>query len=186
MDMKRFTFGNNNKFKNILIIIFCFIILTIIELLIFYPKVKKAVIDSNAIELINTAKQNKEDSQYRDYNLFFVSMNNNIISFKYSGKKRYNLLHDSFEYQLKTPPISALKKYCVTLIPEGTKLIGVTSEDKATYLNVSKEILNSPNFKLCYQQLKAQSLSINKEAKFFLLIEGDLYNEDKQLIKKYS
>lgn len=184
--MKRFTFNNNNKLLNIFIILFIFLILTVIELFFFYPKVKKALDKSNAFELIKEAKQKKEESQYREYNLFFVSMDNKIISFNYKGTKRYDLIHDSFEYQLKDPPINALENFCVTLIPKGTNLIGVTHKSKAIYINVSKEILKSKNFSLCYNQLKAQSLSIDKEAKFYLLIEGDLYNKNKELIKKYS
>ncbi len=184
--MKRNISYPKNKTKIILYIVLLFIILTGIELIIFLPKVKKAIIDSNAIELINEAKINKENSNLRDYNLFFVSMDNNIIGFNYSGRSRTNYLHDSFEYQLKSTPEIALKKFCVTFIPEGTKLIGVTAKDKATYLNVSKELLSCNNFELCYNQLKAQALSINKEAKFFLLIEGNLYNEKKELIKKFS
>ncbi len=184
--MKRNISYPKNKTKIILYIVLLFIILTGIELIIFLPKVKKAIIDSSAIELINDAKINKENSDLREYNLFFVSMNNSIIEFNYLGSKRSNYLHDSFEYQLKSTPEIALKKFCVTFIPEGTKLIGVTSKDKATYLNVSKELLNSYNFELCYNQLKAQALSINQEAKFFLLIEGDLYNEKKEMVKKFS
>ncbi|MGD1821408.1 MAG: hypothetical protein ACPKM0_01450 [Pleomorphochaeta sp.] len=184
--MRRFTFNNNNKGNNLFYILIIFIILTIIEIIIFYPKVKNAIEESNALELRAQAKQNKDEANFRDYTLFFVSMDNKIISFDYTATKRYDKLHDSFEYQLMTPPINALEKYCVTLIPEKTQLIGVTLEDKALYLNVTKDILNSDNFALCYEQLRAQSLSINKEAKFFLLIEGDLYDKNKNLIKKYS
>ncbi len=184
--MKRNNSQINNKKRFVLYIIISFVILTIIELMIFIPKVKQAIIDSNAIELVNQAKLNNEQSNYRDYSLFFVSMDNNIISFKYTGSKRSDFIHDSFEYQLISPPLSALKKYCVSFIPENTKLIGVTSKEKATYVNVSKEILNSDNFSLCYQQLKAQALSINSEAKFFLLIENSLYNQNKELIKRYN
>ncbi len=184
--MKRFPFDNKNKNKNFIIIFSIFLILTVLEVFFFLPKVKKALKEANAFALINEAKQNKEDSLYRDYTLFFVSMDNNIIAFNYKGSKRYDYIHDIYEYQLKSPPLNALKKYCVTLIPQETKLIGVSHKSKAIYLNVSKEILESKNFLLCYNQLKAQSLSIDKEAKFFLLIEGDLYNKNKELVKKYS
>ncbi|MDC7236879.1 MAG: hypothetical protein PQJ45_03795 [Sphaerochaetaceae bacterium] len=184
--MKRNNSQINDKKKIVLYIIISFVILTIIELLIFLPKVRQAIVDSNAIELVNQAMLNSEQSNYRDYTLFFVSMDNNIISFKYTGSNRSDFVHDSFEYQLLSPPLIALKKYCVSFIPNETQLIGVTSKEKATYVNVSKEILNSDNFSLCYQQLKAQALSINSEAKFFLLIEGNLYNQDKELIKKYN
>jgi hypothetical protein len=184
--MKRNLFNASNKIKITLYIIISFIILTCVELVFFMPKVKNAIKDSDAIELINQAKTKKQQSDFNIYTLFFVSMNNNIISYNYKGNKRVDFLHDSFEYQLKSPPMTALEKYCVTFIPENTKLIGVTSSEKATYLNVSKELLNSLNFSLCYEQLEAQALSINRDGKFFLLIDGNLYNKDKVLIKEFS
>lgn len=184
--MKRFPFNKNNKRKNTFIILLIFLILTLLEFIFFYPKIKIAIKESNAIELINKAKQNKKDSNMRDYTLFFISMDNSIISFDYRGTKRYSLIHDSFEYQLKSPQFSALDRYCVTFIPENTKLIGATLKNKALYINVSKEILESKNFTLCYRQLKAQAFAINKEAKFYLLVEGNLYDENKNIITKYS
>lgn len=184
--MERNNCNMKNKTKITLFIIISFVILTIVELIIFAPKVKKALIDSDAKELILLAKEKDDLSTYRNYTLFFVSMDNNIISFNYNGTKRHTFLHDSFEYQLKTPPQIALENYCVTFIPENTKLIGVTSKEKATYLNVSKELLNSDNFSLCYNQLKSQALNVNSQAKFFLLVEGNLYNENKEVIKKYN
>ncbi len=184
--MKRFSNDNNNK-RIYLYIFIIFLILTLIELIFFYPKVSKSIKDSNVIELINNYKNKQEESVLRNYNLFFVSMNNEIDSFSYSGTKRYDYIHDCFEYQLKTPPINALEEYYVSLIPTDTKLIGVSIlERKAIYLNVSKEILDSVNFALCYDQLYFQANEIDSEAKFFLLIEGNLYNREKQLVKKYS
>ncbi len=144
--MKRFSNNNNNK-RIFLYIFIIFLLLTLIEFIIFYPKVRKSIKESNVIELVNNYKNKQEESTFRNYNLFFVSMNNEIDSFSYSGTKRYDFIHDSFEYQLKTPPINALKEYHVSLIPNNTKLIGVSRlARKAIYLNVSKEILNSENF----------------------------------------
>lgn len=184
--MKRFTNDNNNK-RIYLYIFIVFLLVTLIELLIFLPKIKSAIKESNVIELIDEHKNKQEESNSREYNLFFVSMDEEIDSFSYIGTKRYNLIHDSFEYQLKTPPLIALDDYYVSLIPENTKLIGVSRlARKAIYLDVSKEILNSKNFSLCYDQLYYQAKEIDSEAKFFLLIEGNLYNRDKELVKKYS
>lgn len=180
--MKRNKFNKKNNITITIYILAIFVILTIFELIFFLPKVKQAIRDSAAIELINEAKEKKEDLSFRDYTLFFISMDNNVISFSYRGTKRYNFLHDSFEYQLMSPPLNALKNYCVSFIPQDTKLIGVTSKGKATYLNLSKEILNSDNFPLAYKQLEAQALFINSDAKFFLLVEGKLYNENKELV----
>ena len=99
--MERNNCNMKNKTKITLFIIISFVILTIIELIIFAPKVKKALIDSDAKELILLAKEKDDLSTYRNYTLFFVSMDNNIISFNYNGTKRHTFLHDSFEYQLK-------------------------------------------------------------------------------------
>lgn len=169
-----------NFFKPPIIIFFCFLILTTIELLIFLPKIKKEINKSGIIEIMQNSKEEKEKLATREVQLFYIDLNGKVENFPTIIKKKYDYLHDTFEREIKSPPPNALEKFCISYIPNDTYLIGATQKEKSLYINVSKQILNSKDFNLCYKQLEATAKAINKNATFVLLIEGEIYSKNKE------
>lgn len=177
-DLNEKNLNKKSKLSKGLIILIAFIILTLLELFIYLPKIKLAIKKSNVTELINSSKKEEEKSQYRDVQLFYISPLGKLENFPTKIKISYDTLHDTFENELNYPPYEVLKDFFVTYIPESTKLIGASQTTDSIYINVSKDFLNSKDKEAAYRQLEATAKAINQKAAFILLIEGEEFSTD--------
>jgi spore germination protein GerM len=165
------------KHKTGLIIIIIFIILTIIELIIFIPKIKESIDKSGVKEIVSTKNDEISSKKNETLTLYYINIEGNPVEYTSTIEREYDLLHDTFEVLIQSPPKEVLEDFNVSYIPSGVKLLGATKSEDAIYIDVSKEILNSTNFNLAYSMLKSTALGFDSEAKFVLLVDGNVYSE---------
>lgn len=167
---------SKNKRKKFLKILIIFIILSTIELFLFLPKIKESIKQSGVIEIISKDNGKSINRKKEKLNIFYIDLEGNPISYSIYKYPDYDKLHDTFEALIEPPNLDLLSKFYINYIPSNTKLLGTTQTDNAIYVNYSKEILQSKNYKLFYKQIEATVKSIDSKTQLVLLIEGEIFN----------
>jgi spore germination protein GerM len=167
------------KFKRGFIILIIFIILTIIELTLFIPRIKDSINKSGVREIVSEKKQDNSSNNKETITLYYINRDENSIKYSTTIEKQYDKLHDTFETLLKTPSKSVLDDFNISYIPFNVELLGATQENDAIYVDLSSQILDSKNFDLAYKMLESTAHSFNTKAKFVLLIDGAVYKNSK-------
>lgn len=161
----------------ILIGIASFIIFCIIIGLVFGPRVTRAIHDSNILELIEQA-ETKSSSIPSDASICFVISNGSSTSFREEKVRLFDApttAHAVLEALLQGPSKDSSFS---TLIPKGTRLIGVTISQGYAFVDLSKEFTTkSETTFLAIQQisrtLKSSYPSLKKTV---ILVEGETIN----------
>lgn len=166
---------SKNKRKKFLCILIIFIILSTIELFLFLPKIKESIKQSGVIEIISTDNVKSINNKKEKINIFYIDLEGNPISYSIYKYIDYDKLHDTFETLIEPPTLDLLSKFYVNYIPSNTKLLGVTQTNNAIYVNYSKEILQSNNYKLFYKQIESTVKEIDIKTQLVLLIEGEIF-----------
>ena len=167
------------KFKKGLIIFIIFIILTIIELALFIPKIKESINKSGVKEIVREKEEGIATNSKESIALYYINKDGNSIEYSTIIEKQYDTLHDTFEALLQNPSKRVLEDFNISYIPPNVELLGASQENYAIYIDLSKEILESTNFNLAYKMLKSTALSFDSKAKFVLLIDGVVYDNSK-------
>lgn len=167
------------KFKKSFIILIIFIILTIIELTLFIPRIKKSINKSGIREIVKEQEEKYSSNSKETITLYYINVDGKPIEYSQTMQKQYDMLHDTFEALLKTPSKSVLENFNISYIPTNVELLGATQGTNAIYVDLSNQILDSTNFDLAYKMLERTALSFNTKAKFVLLIDGVVYDNSK-------
>lgn len=166
--------------RNILrpiIVIFALIIWTLALSLIFYPKVKSAVLDSGVLQLISNMKD-EEIVPQRGIKAIYFSQDG-LKTFSYVTDKRGSTyLHDTIEALIHDYPEEALKEGCISLVSSDTKLIGLTVSRGICYVDLSKDFLKSSTYNNynAYEQVEKTLLLDENIEKVVILVEGEILN----------
>lgn len=168
--------------RNILrpiIVIFVLLIWSITLFLIFYPKVKSAVVDSGVLQLIANMK-NEEIVPQRGIKAIYFSQDGPTSFSFVTDKRGSTYLHDTIEALIHDYPEEALKKGFISLVASDTKLIGLTVSRGICYINLSKEFLKSSTYKgyNAYEQVEKTLLLDENIEKVVILVEGKVLNSN--------
>jgi spore germination protein GerM len=170
---------DNDKLSKGLIILIIFIILTVIELIIFIPRVKESIDESGVKEIIEKQTNDKIANNQETLTLYYINDDGDSVEYNFETTRTYDRLHDTFENLIADPPYEVLEDFNVSYIPVGTSLIGATQTESALYVNLTENLLSSKNIELAYQMLQSTAKAIAPKANFVLLIEGEEFKLDK-------
>ena len=156
-----------------------FLIITGLEILIFYPHVHQTVKESGIITLIQQHKETKAGQTNSSYQVYFYTINDTLEHYQTTPIAGVDFNHGTFMALLAGPTKEAIKNLSFSYIPEGTTLRGISIAKGITYLDVSKDILTSPDLTKAFQQLQATADTLQKGNAFTLMIEGIPYKTEK-------
>lgn len=156
-----------------------FLIITGIEILIFYPHVHKTIKESGVLSLIQNHKAMNAEKEKTTYQVYFFTINDTLERYKTTPIDGVDLNHGTFMALLAGPTQEAIEHLAFSYIPLATRLNGITIADRITYLDVSKEILTSPDFSKAFQQLQATAESLQQGNAFTLMVDGVPYKTKK-------
>lgn len=154
-----------------------FVLFFVAVCIIFVPKIKQAVIDSNVIELIAEAEA-PQVVQRQSSRICFVVQNDGTTSFRTEEKQLDSApttAHAVLEALLDGP---SKDSGLTTLIPKGTRLIGVTISDNYAFVDFSSKFTRDKNTTFLAIQQVNQTLKAAYPAleKIIILIEGKVYS----------
>lgn len=159
--------------KFLLIGFISFLLFCLLIALIFFPKIKTAIIKSGVIELLK--ESSPQASKNDTAKICFVIQNGSSTSFVTQEKKldqRLDSSHAILEALLDGP-----KKGASTIIPKGTKLRGITIEQNIAFVDLSSKFntLNPSQKTLAKQQILRSLRSVYSNlASVTILVEGQL------------
>ena len=158
-----------------IIVIFLLLIWCVSLSIIFFPRVKNAVIDSGVLQLIANM-EDEEITPQRGIKAIYFSQDG-IETFSFVTDKRGSTyLHDTIEALIHDYPEPALKQGCISLVSSDTKLIGLTVSRGICYVNLSKDFLKSTTYNGhdAYEQVEKTLLLDENIEKVVILVEGEV------------
>lgn len=131
-----------NRAGMLLIVFILWVIFTAVLLLISKPKIDVALKETNAVQVFKDRKNLRDQTEFTSAISYFVSMKDysdySLSGFVSSFKKgSADSRHDVLECLLKGPTDEALSCGAVTMIPSGTKLIGVSVSNNIAFVDLS-------------------------------------------------
>jgi hypothetical protein len=135
------------KKKSHLPIIFgicAFLIFCIVTGIIFIPKIRQAIYDSNVVQLISDSESPRTQPA-QSARICFLIRSSESVSFRQIDiklRKAPTTAHAVLEALLAGPPSGSELE---TLIPKRTKLIGVTITNNYAFVNLSSQFASDPD-----------------------------------------
>ena len=162
-----------------IIVIFLLLIWCVSLSIIFFPRVKNAVIDSGVLQLIANM-EDEEITPQRGIKAIYFSQDG-IETFSFVTDKRGSTyIHDTIEALIHDYAEPALKQGCISLVSSDTKLIGLTVSRGICYVNLSKDFLKSPTYNGhdAYEQVEKTLLLDENIEKVVILVEGEVLDSN--------
>ncbi len=159
------------------------IIISIITLLLFLPKMRNALQESQMPQLIRLHKEKSSVSdslQKVKISYPFIDLTTGALKSNYYivDVEKTNLRHNQIEALLKGPTLEAVSDGSIAVINSNTKLIGLTLSNKIVYVNFSKEFLDYNRWDEDYsfrKQLVKQTLLSDSSIKdVVIMVEGEI------------
>ncbi|MCR4676985.1 MAG: GerMN domain-containing protein [Sphaerochaetaceae bacterium] len=150
-------------------------IFSAVYIFISLPKIRSALQETNAVEIIKNARTYKISAESSPYELYFVNPANGYVqpftaNVIYSGSDEY---HDALEGLLLGPTDQALSRGYLSYIAKGTRLIGVTVSGKYAFINFSSEFADSSNMEMAKTQILLTLQKLNSNIRnLVILVNG--------------
>lgn len=140
--------GETNRAGMLLLVFIIWVIYSAVMVIITGPKIISTVKKTNAIEVIKNRKELLQKAETTEATLYYVNYNSlsqpTLTAYKTRVKQTgVSVYHDVLEGLLTGPTDIALSYGSITLIPQGTKLNGVTVSNKTAFVDLSKEFIVS-------------------------------------------
>ncbi|MGP1419788.1 MAG: GerMN domain-containing protein [Sphaerochaetaceae bacterium] len=150
-----------------------FVIFCVALAIVFVPRIRKAVKDSGVAVLIHESEEKKEQAPAQA-RICFVSIGDSSISFREETvtlQKSSDTAHAVIEALLAGPSRSSGLH---TMIPKGTKLIGITITDNYAFVDFSKKFSSAKDSAMIATQQVNQTLkrAFPGLEKIVILVEG--------------
>ncbi|MCR5760862.1 MAG: GerMN domain-containing protein [Sphaerochaetaceae bacterium] len=151
------------------------LIFSAVYIFISLPKMRSALAETDAINIIKNAKSYRISAESSPYTLYFVNPSNGAVmpfeaNVLYSGSDRF---HDAIEGLLKGPTDSALSEGYLSYIAPGTKLLGLTVSSGYAFVDLSTEFASSSNMEMARKQILMTLSNLDESIKeLVVLVNG--------------
>lgn len=177
--------GEKNKAGMLLLVFIIWVIYAATMIIISAPRIVSTVKKTNAIEILKNRKELINKAESVQATLYFVNYNNlsapTFTAYKTRVKQTgVSAYHDVLEGLLQGPTDVALSFGSITLIPQGTKLNGVTVSGKTAFVDLSSDFIvsyqnevDTDYIKTAHQQILKTLNTVNNEiTDLVLLVNG--------------
>ncbi len=177
--MERDDTHKTNKRLRPALILAAWIVITIIVIILGYPKVSSAIEESGVLPLLKqSAGKETPKLDTRTVSAAFVTVEGEVVLFRFQGKKwGGGNYHDTFEALLGGPNQQVLASGAVSYIHPETELVGLTLRERILFIELTKEYLQSIDLKKATEQLKITAQSFENVADIVLIIDGEMWSE---------
>lgn len=165
-----------------LIVFITWLLWTLACVLIFHDRVAQAVEDSGVVPLIRSLEEEgPAPVPTRTVSLVYPFADGSVATVT-MDVARYgsSALHDSVEALIGAYPYEALAQGALKLVDESTRLIGLTCEGGMCYVDLSREVLDSPSLAgySALDQIRDSLLLDESVEAVTFLIEGEVLQEE--------
>jgi spore germination protein GerM len=165
--------SQQGKGKKLLVAWIVWLLFSIILIAITGPSIRRAVLESGVMDLIEQKKPKDQDSSLKIVEACFYAYDGSYALF--AQKQRTfggTVYHDCFENLLSGPDYYALASGAVTYIAPGTSLIGLTLSNGILYIDLSKDFLASLDLKRAFRQIIVTATNFSRIKDVVVLVEG--------------
>ena len=165
-----------------LIVFITWLLWTLACVLLFHDRVAQAVEDSGVVPLIRSLEEEgPAPVPTRTASLVYPFADGSVATVT-MDVARYgsSALHDSVEALIGAYPYEALAQGALKLVDESTRLIGLTCEGGMCYVDLSREVLDSPSLAgySALDQIRDSLLLDESVEAVTFLIEGEVLQEE--------
>lgn len=165
-----------------LIVFIIWLLWTLTCVLLFHDRVVQAVEDSGVVPLIRSLEEEgPAPVPTRTVSLVYPFADGSVTTVT-MDVARYgsSALHDSVEALISAYPYEALRQGALKLVDESTRLIGLTCEGGMCYVDLSREVLDSPSLAdySALDQIRDSLLLDDSVEAVTFLIEGEVLQEE--------
>lgn len=141
-----------------------------------FPKASENIKSLGIKEHFEQYIKERTTKEYETIPIFLYSINGQVMAEREIEIQSRDMLHLSLEALLTGPDEGDLQKGFISYIPKNTELVGVSEAGGTVFAEFSKEIINSRNPALAYNQIENTIRASVTCKDIYIIADGSIIN----------